>query len=119
MLELAEVQRLDLSPFPWTKFKQQLDDLKKRRDWFAHGPWAYNANTKQYVLFVTSGKWTKSSNAPSRSRKIFPEGMTITVSDLRALRAEIETAIEQAMVLDRFVRISLQTREHASPRKQT
>ncbi len=86
-------------------------DLKKRRDWFAHGAIAYNANTKTHILFVTSGKWEIAPKT-SVSRKIYPEGKTMTVVELRALRSEIEAAIKEALTLDRMVQMAFQLSEH-------
>jgi hypothetical protein len=115
MLELAEIAELDLAPFPWAAYKTTLDDLKKRRDLFAHSPWVYNSNIGAYMIFATSGKWPQGTTPPSRNRRIFPEGMMITAHHLRGLRGEIEKAIEEAERLDRFVQISLQVRASASP----
>lgn len=114
MQELAEIRKATryLSAFPWSKFKTTLTDLKKRRDWFAHGAIAYNANTKRHVLFVTTGKWEIAPNTPV-SRKIYPEGKPMTVVELRALRAEIEAAIKEALTLDRLIQLALQVMEHA------
>ena len=113
MLQLAEIRGLDLSPFPWSKFKSTLDTLKTKRDLFAHSPWAYNANTKQYIVFATSGHWPRIAGAPKRSRRIYPEGMAVTARDLRELRSDIESAIKESEELDRFVQISVQMLEAA------
>ena len=119
MLELAQIRGLNLSPFPWPEYKKTLDDLKTRRDIFAHSPWIYNSTADRYVLFVTAGKWPKNSATPSLSRRILPEGKEVTAKDLRFLRAEIDKAIIQAESLDRFVQLSLQAGDGASTRKST
>lgn len=112
MQELAEVLGLDLSPFPWSTFKGELQELKTGRDKFAHSVWAYDSSLKQYLVFVTSGKWSQGSGPPSRSRKIYPEGMITTAADLKALRTDIEKGIKQAAVLNRFVTIALAVRRY-------
>jgi hypothetical protein len=114
MLDLAEIRQFTkfLSALPWPKFKATLAGLKKRRDWFAHGAIAYNANTKTHILWVNSGKWEIAPKT-SVSRKIYPEGKTMTVVELRALRAEIEAAIKEALTLDRMVQMAFQIAPYA------
>lgn len=114
MLELAEIFELKLHPFPWNQYKSTLDDLKKRRDIFAHSAWVYNRQVRRYFLYVTSGKSQPKEGAPGRSRKIHPEGVPASIADLRTLRKEIEKAIGEAETLDRFVQLSLQVRAHSA-----
>jgi len=108
MLELAQILKLDLSPFPWAKYRKTLDDLKSRRDIFAHSVWMVDPEKMRYMVIVTKGSWPKEPHHQKMSKKIYPEPRYVTASDLRLLRSEIETAIGEVEALDRFVGISLQ-----------
>jgi hypothetical protein len=117
--EVSQVIGADhwISKFPWNKFKKTLDDLKTDRDIFAHSVWLVDADTKKYTLVVTKGKWAALPNRRGMSKKIYPEPRSVTASDLRVLRSEIEKAIEEAQTLDRLIDIAVQLLGHASPRK--
>lgn len=117
MQELAEIYGLAVHPFPWKEFRKTLTDLKTWRDIYAHSPWVYNKQARRYWLYITTGSRVEKPGGPSLKRKIYPEGKPIAVSDLTAFRKEIEKAIRQAHVLDRFFRLSLQVRARASPGK--
>lgn len=108
MLELAQINKLDLSPFPWASYKKVLEDLKSRRDIFAHSVWMVDPDTRRYMVIVTKGSWPKEPHKQKMSKKIYPEPRSVTASDLRLLRSEIEKAILEVETLDRFVDISLQ-----------
>jgi hypothetical protein len=119
MQELAQILGLNLSPFPWTKYRVTLEDLKSRRDIFAHSVWMINPDTKQYMVIVTKGSWPKMPFKQKVSKKIYPEPRYVTASDLRLLRSAIEKAIREVETLDRFVSISLQVLDYALRRKST
>jgi hypothetical protein len=118
MQETSQVTNVNywMSKFPWNTFKKTLDDLKTKRDTFAHSVWLVDSDTKKYTLIVTKGKWPALPNKPGMSKRIYPEPRPVTPSDLRFLRSEIEKAIKEAETLDRLIQISLQLHDHASPR---
>jgi hypothetical protein len=107
MQQVIEARGLQLPDVPWKEFRKTLDDLKTRRDLFAHSPWGMDSDAK-FVLFVTSG----SGQLDGRNRRLYPEGLLVTPSMLVGLHGDIGKAIAQAQELDRLVRTALH--EHAS-----
>lgn len=116
MLEVSDISGMRhwLSGFPWNSFAKALADLKNRRDIFAHSVWLVDSKTKKYVLIVTKGKWAAPQGHAAMSKRIYPEPREVSASDLRALRAEIEKAIEDAQTLYRTIDLALQIHGHAS-----
>jgi hypothetical protein len=119
MLEVSDVSGMRhwLSAFPWKSFGKTLVELKNMRDTFAHSVWLVDSKTKKYVLVVTKGKWAALRGHAAMSKRIYPEPRVVTASDLRALRLEIEKAIEEARTLDRTIQIALQVHGYASKQK--
>lgn len=108
MQQLCDAKGFDTSAFPWGTFKNTLEELKAKRDQFAHSPWLYNKNVRKYILVLTSGNRPKiPASKESTSRKVRPEGVAIIASDVRSLRVKIETAIAQTIFLDLMIQSRL------------
>ena len=118
MQQLFDARCFDSQSFPWSKFRKLLDALKSSRDKFTHGAWLYNKNVRRYILVVTSGnRQKKPFDKESTSRRVRPEGIAVTVSELRSLKAEIEKAIAQAIFLDLLIDSRLQNSQSTWPNK--
>lgn len=116
MRQVIEAGGLQLPDFPWKEFRKTLDDLKTRRDLFAHSPWGWDSDNNVHVLFVTSGTGQPAPDGRPTNRRLYPEGLVVTPPLLVDLHGDIGKAIERAQELDRLVRTLL--REHASSSPQ-
>lgn len=118
MWDVAEARNVTkfLAAFPWKPFRKTLEELKKIRDAYAHGVIAYNPLSKGHVLYLMGGK-RQMNNRPV-SRRIYPEGTSLTVTELRVVRTEINAAIKEAEVLQRLVNWTLHVVEQAERAKK-
>ncbi len=84
--------------FDFKSFTRDASDMAERRDWLAHGIWVNHKPTGKILLRVTKGKWgvQMQDGTAGASRRVYPQGAEVTVSDLKVLRGVIEDLIRRS-----------------------
>lgn len=95
--DLAEMRGVHLQK-DFKKLNTELQRLVTHRDRIAHGIWLKNRDNKIPILQVTKGSWQPDPNNPPIKRVIKPEGIPLSIKDLRVLVDQIEIAISKIML---------------------
>lgn len=106
--QLAKLRGIYLSAKDVSYLHSRLSDCVEWRDRLAHGVWIRPHKTRRLLLQVTKGAWND-PRGESRSRKILPEGMQVTIGQLRALTRDIELVGTEAHDLYLNLRLLLRT----------
>jgi hypothetical protein len=78
-----------------------LKEQRAARDLLAHGLWAKNPETREHVIRNVNGKWSKTPDNESLSRRIIPEAHPVTSQWLEELRIAM---VQQIANLSEFRR---------------
>jgi hypothetical protein len=76
--------------------------IAAKRHLLAHGIWFYHRDRDEWHVQLTRGSWPKNeAELVTGSKRITPESVVITVSDLRAVTSEISALIADLKQLRR------------------
>jgi hypothetical protein len=114
--DLASLRSTKLKDELWFQaYRVQADAAQSRRDLLAHGLWTSYPDGSLRVV-KTRGQHPKSrKQVPHRSRKVVPEGLSVTAKDLRWMTRMIDLLITDAVNLEK----SAQEQLRASPGKSS
>lgn len=101
-------------PLPDPDFKKRLEHARKERDHVAHGLWLRHPQTNELRLWFTKESWPTTAGGPSGPRKITPEAIHKTPTDLIATYKEIDALIALARQFEHAIQAALAP----SPRKR-
>lgn len=111
--DLMKLRRLSVS-VNINAIHDGLKDLERNRDALAHGVWVKHSSTKIPMLQVLKGKWSHPSK-PKTKRIVDPEGIPITLKQLRDNTRAIGRAVTAILMLE----AELSAQRPSSPQKSS
>ena len=101
--ELAALRSIKLKSDAWFHdYWVQADAAQSRRDLLAHGLWANYPDGTLRVIRMRGQHPKNIKQIPHRSRKISPEGQSVTVAELRFVIGRIDLLIAEAVSLEKL-----------------
>lgn len=104
--DIADLQAIELDQTVLKSLLERVEGVSSNRDLVTHGIWIPDHNG--WNVQRTSGNWPKqkvTDDAPTGARRIYPEGLPISPSDLRVFWTDIESLIGLAKKLRVSARI--------------
>ncbi len=109
-LEKVTVHSIDLD-----RLSKALASIKNTRDTLAHGLWLQGPNDT-VLIQVTGGTWKPDPKSPKIAKRIDPEGMGVTPTDLETLSDQIKQMMQALDVLHREIEAQVPS---SKPRSRT